>query len=366
MILSQRLKHLLSCTAAVLATLTSPLAMTTAQAQTGLAELRAGALPFNLVYPTAVANRAVTQGPFTLQVAPDATPQRGNGRLVVLSHGTGGSLQPDMDLAQALVRAGFVVAVPLHQGDNFRDMSSAGPKSFEKRPLEVLEVINILSRTAPWSGLLQLDRVGVHGMSAGGTTGLQLAGAQWTMLTMIRHCNANLDADAGFCFNGATDPAKRAERAASYARARNVPEIFLPSELKTLHGGRTPTPQAPDPRPDARIAAVTLAVPVSAIFTPESLARIRIPVGLVTASADQVLVPQFHSEYVLTHCKSCTRLMELGQAGHFDVLSPWPASVAADVAQSQVRGGQPTPGFDARRRDEAHQRIVDFHRKHLL
>ena len=39
-----------------------------------------------------------------------------------------------------------------------------------------------------------------------------------------------------------------------------------------LHGGRTPTPQAPDPRPDARIAAVTLAVPVSAIFTPESLA----------------------------------------------------------------------------------------------
>ena len=94
-------------------------------------------------------------------------------------------------------------------------------------------------------------------------------------------------ADEGFCFNGATEPTQRAERAASYARARNVPEIFLPSELKNLIGGRAPTAQAPDPRPDARVAAVTLAVPVAAIFTPESLARVRIPVGLVTASADQ-------------------------------------------------------------------------------
>lgn len=364
--LAKPMKHLLACAAATLATLIAPWATTATQAQTGLAELRAGALPFNLVYPTAAPNKTVTQGPFTLQVAQDATPQRGNGRLVVLSHGTGGSQLPDMDLAQALVRAGFVVALPLHQGDNYRDLASAGPKSFEKRPLEVLEVVNTLGRTAPWSGWLQLDRVGVHGMSAGGTTGLQLAGAQWNMLTMIRHCNAHLDADAGFCFNGATEPTQRAERAASYARARNVPEIFLPSELKNLIGGRAPTAQAPDPRPDARVAAVTLAVPVAAIFTPESLARVRIPVGLVTASADQVLVPQFHSEHVLTHCKSCTRLMELGQAGHFDVLSPWPASVAADVAKAQVRGGQPTPGFDPLRRDEAHQRIVDFHRKHLL
>ena len=52
-------------------------------------------------------------------------------------------------------------------------------------------------------------------------------------------------------------------------------------------------------------------------------------------------------------------------AGHFDVLWPWPASVAREVATQQVRGGLPVPGFDARQREAAHAKIVDFHRQHL-
>ena len=118
-------------------------------------------------------------------------------------------------------------------------------------------------------------------------------------------------------------------------------------------------------RPDPRIASVTLAVPLSSIFTAESLARIRVPVGVVSAQRDEVLVPRFHSGHLLANCKACTVLADLPGAGHFDMLWPWPETVAREVAAQQVRGGAPVPGFDGRLRDAAHAKIVAFHRQHL-
>jgi pimeloyl-ACP methyl ester carboxylesterase len=125
-------------------------------------------------------------------------------------------------------------------------------------------------------------------------------------------------------------------------------------------------PQQLDPRPDARIAAVSMAVPVAAIFSPESLARIRIPAGVVGAQRNEVLVPRFHSARVLELCKTCTRLADLPGAGHFDVLWPWPERVAREVAAEQARGGLPVHGFDAGLREAAQATIVAFHRQHLL
>jgi pimeloyl-ACP methyl ester carboxylesterase len=109
-----------------------------------------------------------------------------------------------------------------------------------------------------------------------------------------------------------------------------------------------------------------MAVPVAAIFSPESLARIRIPVGVVGAQQDEVLVPRFHSARVLAFCKTCTLLADLLGAGHFDVLWPWPERVAHAVAAEQVRGGLPMTGFDASLREAAQARTVVFHRQHLL
>ena len=259
---------------------------------------------------------------------------------------------------------GFVVAQPLHRGDNFKDVSRAGPQAFESRPNEVRQTIDALAASPVWGPRLQLDRVGVHGMSAGGVTALSLAGAQWRLLDLIRHCNSHVE-DEAFCFNGALTPEQRAEREARFARARFVPSFFLPEEVKALHGGRVPTPQKPDPRPDTRIAAVTLAVPVAAPFTPESLARIPIPVGVVRAQQDQVLLPQWHTDHVLRYAGSSELLADLPGAGHFDVLWPWPESVARQTAALQLRGGLPNPVFEARLRNEAHAKISRFYLQHL-
>lgn len=80
---------------------------------------------------------------------------------------------------------------------------------------------------------------------------------------------------------------------------------------------------------------------MAAIFSAESLKRIGVPVGLVSARLDTVLVPRFHSDHVLAHCKRCELLADL-PAGHFDVLWPWPGEVAKAVAAQQWRGGEPT------------------------
>jgi predicted dienelactone hydrolase len=334
-------------------------------AQVGMSTFALPGMPVTLVYPTEASAVTTQVGPFALNVARDAAPRTGPHRLVVLSHGTGGNPLPDHALARSLVKAGFVVAQPLHRGDNFNDTRQAGTESFHQRPLEVLELIDALARDPAWSARLRLDRIGVHGMSAGGVTALALAGGQWRTLDIVRHCNEVGEDDAGFCFNGAVTSEARQRRADSFARARGVPELFLPAGLKQLHGGRTPQAPGDDARLDPRIASVTVAVPVAAIFTPQSLARITVPVGVVSASADLVLVPRFHSDRLLRACAACTPLARLEGAGHFDVLWPWPDVVAREVAARQVRGGLPTPGFEARERDAARQAIVQFHLQHL-
>jgi len=338
----------------------------TAQAQVGMTEWRAGALPVTLVYPTQTPSKPQTFGAFTIDVALNAPALNQRQRLIVISHGTGGSAIADHALAATLARAGFVVAQPLHAGDNYKDTRDAGPVAFERRPREVSQVIDALAKDPAWSTRLDLSRVGVHGMSAGGVTGLSLAGGQWRMLNLIRHCNQNLQQDLAFCYNGAITPEHRAERQANYDRARYVPDVFLPGDLKALHGGRTPTADNAEIRPDPRVASITLAVPLAAIFSPESLARITVPVGVVSAQRDEVLVPRFHSAHLMAHCQRCTLLADLPGAGHFDVLWPWPESIAREVAALQVRGGLPVPGFDPRQRDAAHAKIASFHRQHLI
>lgn len=337
-------------------------------ASVGMRQIQANGMPVTLVYPTAAAAQAFTQGAFTIQVAHNAQPlaaPSGKRRLIVLSHGSAGSALPDHALAATLARAGFVVAQPEHRGDNWQDFSRAGPDSWKTRPQDVSETIDAVARDPELAPQVDTRRVGVHGMSAGGVTGLALAGAQWRMLNLIQHCAQNLDADIGFCLNGlAAHPVLQMLRKSQFAMGRILTETTAPSSFKTLHGGASPS-ASPDPRPDTRVVAVSLAVPVGVIFPPESLTRIRIPVGLSTAGSDGVLLPRFHSQHVLKHCKTCTTLSDHPQASHFDWLSPWPASVAQTVAASQMRGGLPNPAFTDEDRQKAFDQIGLFFKQKL-
>src|SRR5438477_7061820 len=97
--------------------------------------------PVTLFYPSSSEAQPLKRGPFTLNFASQGAPLRGNGRLIVVSPGSGGSPWVHSDLARALVEAGFVVASPEHRGDNYKDLSAAGPESWKRRPAEVSRAI---------------------------------------------------------------------------------------------------------------------------------------------------------------------------------------------------------------------------------
>jgi len=322
-----------------------------AQGAVGLSEIAATADdgPVTVFYPTREEERALQRGRFTLTLAPDSAPVRGNGRLVIVSHGSGGAPWVHADLARALVEAGFVVAMPEHRADNYKDHSDPGPDSWTIRPAEVSRAINAVGRDGRFAPLLELDKVGVYGMSAGGHTALTLAGGRWSPAGFKRHCDAHLAEDFQSCVGlitrlngGIFDGLKK-----WVARA----EIDRRFDDTTVRAHE-----------DARIAAVVAGVPFSADFDIDSLAAPRVPLGLVTAGQDQWLIPRFHSDRVLLSCKSCEHLADLPTAGHGALLSPLPPGLTGLIGDLL----NDPPGFDRSQMAEVDRTIAAFFVRHLV
>jgi predicted dienelactone hydrolase len=333
-----------------LAAAASATAACTAYAATGLTTLPATETdgPVTVYYPTTAPARAERFGPFTLAVAIDAGAVAGNGRLVVISHGSGGSPWVFAELAGALVEAGFVVALPEHRDDNWRHDGRPGPDSWKLRPAEVSRAIDTLGRDARFAPLLALDRVGVYGMSAGGHTALTLAGGRWSEAGFRRHCEANLADDFNACVGLATRLTGGAFDGLKQAVALGVIRLRFRDETPQQHA-------------DARVAAVVAAVPYAADFEMASFAAPAVPLGLVTAARDAWLVPRFHSDRVLAACAPCERIAELAEAGHGAYLAPLPPGLTGLVGDLL----NDPPGFDRAVLAEVDRRIATFFVRHL-
>lgn len=322
------------------------------QAAVGLTELpgTGGDGPVTVYYPTRSEEAPVKRGPFTLTLAANGEPARGNGRLVVISHGSGGSPWVHSDLARALVESGFVVALPQHRGDNSRDFSTPGPESWKRRPAEVSRAIDAVAQDARFAPLLALDAVGMYGMSAGGHTALSLAGGHWSPAGFRDHCNAHIAEDFPACVGLATSlTGGPLDDSKKWLALRVIRQRFDDA-----------TPQT---HTDPRIRAIVAAVPFAADFDMASLAAPRVPLGLVTAGQDRWLAPAFHSGAVLKVCAACERVAELRDAGHGALLSPAPPPEVLGKAAALLAD---PPGFDRHVLPAVDQRISNFFRKHLL
>jgi len=331
--------------------LTLVLCSTLASASVGLTELPASGSdgPVTVFYPSSSADAPVKRGPFTLNVAWQGQPMRGNGRLVVLSHGSGGSPWPHGDLAHALVDAGFVVALPEHQGDNWHDMSQVGPQTWKRRPAEVSHAIDAVLRDARFAMLVAAERVGMYGMSAGGHTALTLAGGRWSPSLLLRHCEAHLAEDFQTCVGLSTQL-----RGNFFDGLKKTVALFvLRRKLDdTAWYGHD----------DPRIRAVVAEVPLAADFDMASLAAPRVPLGLLRAGQDAWLAPRFHVGAVMAACASCDVLSDLPNAGHGSLLSPQPVGLNGLAATLL----SDPPDFDRAQVPVAHGKIVQFFRGHLL
>ena len=342
------LRWLTAGSAAILLALAAPLA----HAGMGLTELpgQQDDAPVTVFYPTTAADQPLQRGPFTLAVALDAAPQAGNGRLVVVSHGSGGIPWVHTDLARALVQAGFVVAMPRHRGDNALDSGTPGPESWKQRPAEVSRAIDAVAADARFAPLLTLDRVGVFGQSAGGHTALSLAGGVWSPARFVQHCEAHLAEDFNACVGTATRLTGGWFDGLKLWLARTVLRNHFDD----------PTPQA---HHDPRIAAAVAGVPLAADFDPASLKQPAVPLGLITAGRDIWLTPRWHGEVVAAACTPCERIAHLPEAGHSVLISPLPPLDRLDSIAAWLLADP--PGFDRAVLPALDLRIADFFLRHL-
>jgi predicted dienelactone hydrolase len=324
---------------------------TSARAAVGLDQIpgQEGDGPVTVFYPTASAAQPLVRGPFTLNVAWQGTPARGNGRLVVISHGSGGAPWVHSDLARTLVEDGFVVALPEHQGDNHKDHSKPGPDSWKRRPAEASRAIDAVTHDPRFAALLSFDRVGLYGMSAGGHTALSFAGGRWSRALFKQHCEAHIAEDFPACFGLIMQLRDNYLDGLKKNVALFVIRHYFDDATWQTHS-------------DARVQAIVAGVPAAADFEPASLAAPRVPLGLVTVGQDKWLAPRFHSDVVLKHCVSCERIADLPAAGHGALLSPPPPALP-EAAAALLND---PPGFDRSVLPEVDRKITAFFRKHLL
>lgn len=279
----------------------------------GMADLPANAVsgPVTVFYPTQAVPGAVRRGAFELDVAIDATPSAGSSRLVVISHGSPGSPWVHLELVRSLVDAGFTVALPEHQADNYKDASDPGPPAWRRRPLEISRSIDRMAQEPRFASTLDFARVGMFGMSAGGHTALSLAGGRWSPSRLREHCRLNLAEDFHACAGpslaltgGPLDGAKKL-----IVSTVNDRKFDDPSWYEHV---------------DSRIVAVAAGVPFAADFDPDSLRQPRVALALIDARKDRWLNPRFHSDPIAAACRSCERLLTVESGGHGALLGPLP------------------------------------------
>ncbi|MBX9617240.1 MAG: dienelactone hydrolase [Caulobacteraceae bacterium] len=243
--------------------------------------------------------------------------------LVVISHGNGGSWSGHAATAEALARAGFMVAALTHTGDNYRDQSRATDVAERPRQLKVL----IDHMVSTWKGpaVVDADRIGAFGFSSGGFTVLVAAGGRPDLARVLEHCQAN----PGFY------------------------DCRLVAEQPPAAGAL----QSPWVN-DARIRAVVAAAPaLGYTFGQDGLAAVTQPVQLWRAGADRVLPHPFYAQAVHDSLPTPPEYHVVEAAGHFDFMppcSPQLASAAPFICQ-------PTPGLDrAVFQDDFNRQVVAF------
>jgi predicted dienelactone hydrolase len=294
-----------------------------------VADPKGAPLQVAIWYPTQARAWPSLQGLIVQWVATGAAVDGTRHPLVIISHGMAGSLASHADTALALADAGFVVAAPLHTGDNYKDQSAIGkPPWFVDRARHVHLTISYMLDAWRERARIDADKIGVFGFSAGGTTALIAIGGQPDLDSIAEHC------------------AKAPEFACQLWRSRKT---GFSGGYDFIH----------DPRIKA---AVVIAPGMGFAFSPYGLGGVRVPVQLWNGADDVNVPPASNAVVVRRELGRRAEWHLVPNAGHFSFMVP--CGLTGLIAPKPLCSER--PGFD---RAEFHKTfnaaVVGFFRERL-
>jgi predicted dienelactone hydrolase len=209
--------------------------------------------------------------------------------LILLSHGDRGSNADQCWLAEVLARHGHIVAAVTHYKNNNRDSSPEYTIRAWERPQDVSFVASRLLEAPAWAARIDPARIGAAGHSSGGYTALSLAGAVYRPLLMGAYCASS---DAG-------------------------PDCAL---ARDAHIAGIDFAKAADSYRDDRIrAAFAMAPALGPGIDAGSLKRIAIPVHVVAARDDELVLYRDHASRYAAGIPGA-ELTALDEGGHFSFM----------------------------------------------
>jgi predicted dienelactone hydrolase len=261
----------------------------------GLAELsvtdpvEGGAMRAIVLYPTEAPAGTTRKGSYEIEAVEGVPPAHGPFPLVLVSHGTGGSQLGHHDSLTFFARHGFVAAAVMHPRDNFLDTSGFGTDlQYKGRPLHMRALLDAALADPVYGSIVDKDRIGIMGFSAGGYTALVLIGGQPDMGKFADYCREQPD-DRMMC--GAGGPKN------------------LRPDLDYVHEPRIK-------------AAVLMAPALGFVFDRASLANVRVPARLYRPTEDAVLRHPYNAERVREMLPTPPEYVEVEGAGHYVFLAP--------------------------------------------
>jgi predicted dienelactone hydrolase len=234
-------------------------------------------------------------GVVLMDVARDAPISGRDLPLVVISHGNGGGPASHADLALALANAGYIVAAPMHTGDNYTDQSAVGSASWLTRRTKELHATTDYMLTS-WQGhdRIDPDRIGAFGFSAGGFTVLTAVGAHPDLSIVAKHCT---DSPESVC-----------------ELLHAVKSPMLDTDIRTIESAFLP---------DARIKAAVVAAPgLGFTMVPNGLDAVQVPVQLWGADNDINVPYATNTKPVRDALGSKVEFHSVAGANHFSFLTP--------------------------------------------
>lgn len=271
--------------------------------------------PVAVVYPTETPSKSVRFGPFEMELSIGGAIGEGKFPLVIISHGSGGSNLAHRSIAFSLVKQGFVVGMPLHPNNNYKNNSAEGTVSkWRNRPKHIKSALDALLKNPILSASIDTSKIAVIGHSAGGYTALAIAGGAADTSHIINLCKSNLQLNEPFC-------------------ASVKENKFNSEKIINLR--------------DERVKAVVLMAPVGILFKSEdSLAQVDIPALILRAEKDGELTEPYESEIIAMNYKNKERLTyrTIANAGHYSFITPSPEAIKSEFG---VIAEDPE-GFDRR------------------